>query len=237
MSRSFWQKHICRTFAVLHSRRGLPHIVCVVIATLHCGCISQEQERLAQFSNDGVHLFHNGEYKGAEESFRAALELAPNDADLLYNIGRSCAYQGKWANAEKFYRECLVKKVNHEECRYALAVLLTRTNRKAEADAMIRQWLAQSPNLGGPYALDGWRLRAIGELQQAMGRLQQALAKDPQNLRAMTEMGRIYEQMNMPDRALVLYQRAARLHPNNPELAQRIAMLNKRKVGQPRPQW
>ena len=200
------------------------------------GCRTEQQDRLVQFNSDGVHLFHNGEYKGAEESFEAASELAPNDADILYNLGRCCARQGKWDKAEKHYRECLTKEVNHEECRHALTMVLYQTGRAKEADQMNQQWLIQSPELGGPYVADGLRLRNQGELQKAMGRYQQALAKDPKNLRGLTEMGRLYEQMNMPERALVLYQRALTLYPNQSELRERVRVLSSRKVGQPRPQ-
>jgi Tfp pilus assembly protein PilF len=82
---------------------------------------------------------------------------------------------------------------------------------------------------------DGWRLRQEGTLNQAQARLQQALDLDPHNIRALTEMGLLYEILQMPERAAVLYQRVLAEDPRQADVADRLNHLRKNKVGAPLP--
>src|SRR5579864_202100 len=131
------------------------------------GCETTEQERLRHFNDDGVVRFRQGDFQGARESFAEALALKPEDPNILYNLGQCYDRQGDWTKAEKYYRDCLAKSDNHEESHHALEVLLYRTGRRPEAARMIQDWLAKQPNLAGPYAEDGWRLRQENALPQA----------------------------------------------------------------------
>ncbi len=199
------------------------------------GCETTNQDRLQDYTQDGVFLFGRGEYQGARESFQEALRLKPEDPGLLYNIGQCCDRQGDYAQAENSYRQCLSKEANHAESRYALTVVLYRTGRRAEANRMIQEWLAQQPGLADPYALDGWRLRQENALPQAQGRLQQALGLDPLNVHTLTELAILYELLQMPDRALVLYERALQRDPRQPSLVARINHLRSKGVNPPLP--
>lgn len=207
----------------------------VYLVSLLLGCETTNQERLQDYTEDGVFLFGRGEYQGARESFQEALRLKPEDSGLLYNIGQCYDRQGDYAQAENSYRQCLSKEANHAESRYALTVVLYRTGRRAEANQMIQEWLAQQPGLADPYALDGWRLRQENTFPQAQGRLQQALGLDPLNVNALTELAILYELMQMPDRALVLYERALQRDPRQPSLVARINHLRSKGVNPPLP--
>jgi tetratricopeptide (TPR) repeat protein len=198
------------------------------------GCETTEQQKMRQLNDDGVRLFRQGDYQGARESFELALKQTPDDANLMYNVGQCHDRGGDWPKAEKFYRQCLSKADNHGDCRHALEVVLYKTGRQEEAGRMIQEWLAREPKLAAPYAEDGWRLRQQGAYPQAMGRLQQALLIDPHNVRALTELGILYEQ-SQPERALDLYKRAQRQDPNQPDIADRIKQLHKQNVGRPLP--
>ena len=199
------------------------------------GCETAAQERVRVYNADGVHLFQQGKYNDARDSFALALELQPEDPVLFYNLGQCCDRLGDNIKAEQYYRQCLQRSTNHADCRHALAVLLDRTGRKAEASTMIQDWLTQQPKLADAYALDGWRLRHDHALPDAQGRLQQALALDPHNVRANVELGILYETMNLPERSVILYQRALAKNPNQPEVAARLASLRERKIGRPLP--
>jgi Tfp pilus assembly protein PilF len=82
---------------------------------------------------------------------------------------------------------------------------------------------------------DGWRLRQDGDLLQAQARLQQALELDPQNSRALVELGILYELMERPGRALVLYEKALRHDPNQADVSLRVEALRARGVKNPLP--
>jgi Tfp pilus assembly protein PilF len=199
------------------------------------GCETAAQERVRHYNADGVHLFQQGNYQDARESFALALELQAEDPALFYNLGQCCDRLGDNIRAEQYYMQCLQRSTNHADCRHALAVLLYRTGRKVEATSMIEDWLARQPNLADAYALDGWRLRQDNALPDAQGRLQQALARDPHNVRANVELGILYEAINLPERSAVLYQRALAQNPNQAEVAARLMSLRNRNIGRPLP--
>jgi tetratricopeptide (TPR) repeat protein len=199
------------------------------------GCETAEQERLKQLNTDALHRFGQGDYAGARESFEGALTLKPEDTNLLFNIGQCFDRQGDTAQAERWYRQCMEKSEQHGECRHALIVLLNRTNRRGEAEKMIQDWLAQHPELPGPYAADGWLLRQDRAYPQAQVRLQQALNLDAHCVRALVELGILYEEMNLPERSLVLYERALAQNPNQPEITERLNSLRQKNVGRPKP--
>src|SRR5262245_48868249 len=85
------------------------------------GCMTAADQRLRDYTNDGVYLFQQGDYRAARESFKAALALQPDDPALYYNVGECYARLGGGAQAEKCYTECLARVPNHTACRFAMA--------------------------------------------------------------------------------------------------------------------
>jgi tetratricopeptide (TPR) repeat protein len=192
-------------------------------------------QRVKDFNDDGVHMFARGDFPAARDSFEAALTLTPQDPALLYNLGQCYDRMGDWRKAEHYYLTCLEVAPTHGDARQAQASLLYRTGRSQEANRLILDWLEQQPNLADAYVLDAWRLRQDKALPQAQGRLQQALALEPNNRRALVEMGIIYELMAMPERGLALYERALMVDPRQPEIADRVAQMRAKGIQRPLP--
>jgi Flp pilus assembly protein TadD len=199
------------------------------------GCSTTEQDRIHAYSQDGVYLFQHGDFERARQSFETALLLKPEDPSLLYNIGQCYDRQGNTIQAERYYTTCLMRDRDHVACHHALAVLLVRGNRRPEAERMVGDWLSRSPKLAAAYAEDGWLLSQAGDLPRAQARLQQALELDPHDTRALTELGRVYEAMRRPDRALVLYERSLESDRNQPDVTDRVQFLLANGVRRPRP--
>jgi tetratricopeptide (TPR) repeat protein len=205
-----------------------------LLALAGCGP-TLEQQRMHDIAADGVSLFQRGQYREAREDFEFALQATPNDANLLFNIGQCDDRLGDLRKAEEYYQKCLVQNAKHAACRQALALLWRKTDRGQQATEFIEDWLAREPELAAAYALDGWRLRLDKQYEEAKGRLQQALHYDPHSVMALTELGLLYEQLEHPERALALYERALRVTPNDPELTERVQKLKKQGAGRPRP--
>jgi Tfp pilus assembly protein PilF len=233
---------LCRTIRRLASTTGASPpcrsagIVAVVLVLICAhGCETGKQERFRELNADGIRLYQLGDFAGAREHFEVAATLDAKDANVQYNLGQCNERFGQADRAEICYKQCLLANANHPECRHALAVLLYRTGRPAEADQMIKAWLDSEPALGAAYAEDGWRLRQSGELPLAVGRFQQALHFDPRNVRAMIEMAQIYEENQRPEFALTMYSRALELSPQQIDLKERINELKSKGVGKPLP--
>jgi Flp pilus assembly protein TadD len=199
-------------------------------------CAPSSQELVRQYNDDGVLLYERGEFSQARQSFEAAQRLSPEDPAVLYNLGQCHDRLGDKPRAETLYRECLVRSPNHADCRHALAVLWVQTGRQPDAERMIEDWLAREPKLSSPYAEDGWLWHLRGDLPRAQSRLQQALQINPHDQRALTELALIYEEMQRPDRALVLYERILDVNPRQPEILRHMEQLRAQGAKPPLPE-
>lgn len=210
----------------------------LLLAGTVLGCaplVDERVRRINEINADGVELFAKKDYRAALDSFDYVLTLNPNDAGLLYNIGQCYDRLGERAKAEQYYVSCLQHAPDHGDARLALVSLQYSTGRQAEAKQAIADWLTKSPKNADAYVLDGWRLRQEKALPQAQGRLQQALTLEPHNRRALCELGILYEQMGMPERAYVLYERVLAREPNQADVAERLSQLKAKNVQRPLP--
>jgi hypothetical protein len=65
--------------------------------------------------------------------------------------------------------------------------------------------------------------------------LHQALDLEPRNVRALVELAVVYEKLNYPGRALVLYERSLEVEPEQPEVRKKVAELKKKGTRLPQP--
>ena len=200
------------------------------------GCVAPMDDRARLFNEDGVQLFAKGDYASALDSFDLALTLQPQDATLLFNVAECYDRLGDLKGAEKFYGACLLQSPKHADAGLALVRLLYRTGRQPLADQMIDEWLRQDPQSADAYVLDAWRWMQARAYPWAEGRLQQALDIEPHNRRALAEFGHLCEQMGMPQRAYVLYERIVQREPAQAEIAQRLDRLKVQGVSRPLPE-
>src|SRR5262249_33060608 len=131
------------------------------------------------------------------------------------------------------YRLCLDKDPNHAGGRQALARLLMFQGRRSEAEQTIQTWLVAQPKAADAYAADAWLLRQDGDINKTQARLQQALQLDPRNVRALIQLGMLYEYLERPDRALVLYERALEREPDREDLREHINRLLAKGIKRP----
>ena len=210
---------------------------CWLLALTFClgGCESASQERLSDYSQDGLYLFQRGNYAAARESFQAALALKPNDPALLYDIGECSDRLGDTANAERYYSQCLLHAPNQVECRHALASLLVRVGRKDDAAHLIQDWLAPSHGwrqLTPKTAGYGTRPVICRVLRRDCSRRWSWTHTTPA---ALVELALVYEAMQRPDRAAALYERVLDQDPHQTEVARRLDRLHAQGAGQPHP--
>ncbi len=197
------------------------------------GCAETQQERVRLYNEDGIHQFSQGNYREAVDSFEQALVLKPDDPVLIFNLGQAFDRLGNTKQAEVYYQECLKRDATLADARQAYANLLSRTGRTENANRLIEQWSVQEGNKSDIYVLQAWKLRQENRLPEAYEKVQLALVQEPHNPRALTELGIIYEKMNMPERSLVLYERVLKTNPNLFEVRERIGVLKERGIGRP----
>jgi tetratricopeptide (TPR) repeat protein len=206
-----------------------------IFVVLLAGCTPASQERLRDYNEEGMLLYQQGDFKHAGECFEAGLKIRPNDPALLYNVGHCYDRIDRVDLAEKYYVACLTQDSNFADCRHAYLALLIRTGRKEQATQSVQAWLASAPQLAAAYAEEGWLWMQEGDLLKAQARLQQALDINPHDVNSLINLGQVYESLQRPDRALVLYQRALALSPNQLEVSRRIQILQSKGAVPPKP--
>jgi Tfp pilus assembly protein PilF len=200
-------------------------IGCLLLAL--AGCTASPERRAYQLNAEGVELLARRDFAGAQDRFQAALALQPADSMTHYNLANAAHQNGNLELAERSYQASLKLQPDYGPCRHGLALLLLQQNRGDEARNLVESWLAEKPMLADAQAEYGWWLRQGGDLPAAQVRLQKALEIDPHNVRALTELGIIYEAYAYPDRAKSLYQRVLRKEPNQPEVIARLTALKR----------
>jgi tetratricopeptide (TPR) repeat protein len=206
-----------------------------VLALGVTACGVDRQEKVRGYTEDGLHLYQCGDYRHARLDFEAALKLAPGDVTLEYDIAQCWDRLGRDDKAEPLYRDCLQRDANNPDCWHALVVLLVRQGRRDEAVTLVQGWLAAKPNLSSPYVEDAYLWRAFGDVDKALARLERACELDGKDYRARVALAMLYEDLHFPDRAVVLYEKALAINPNQPDVAQHLAALRTQGVPSPRP--
>ena len=96
----------------------------------------------------------DGDLAGAEASFRAALELAPDFAEAHANFAYLLERAGALPEAEAHYRHSIAADPGIAQTHVNLGVLLAGQKRFAEAEAVYREDLTKYPG-------NGWSLRGL----------------------------------------------------------------------------
>ncbi|MGC4005730.1 MAG: tetratricopeptide repeat protein [Pirellulales bacterium] len=199
-------------------------------ALLAGGCNMAAQ----QANRSGVTMFQQGNYQKADEYFRQAIHNDPGNADSYYNLGANYQKLAKLTNqpidaqqAESYYQQCLARNPQHADCYRGLAVLLAEQNRAPRRSPFCNA--GRRSRRKAPSRTSRPRGSATSSATKpAQEALVYALRNEPNNPRALAAMGKLREDAGDYQQAIVNYQRALASNGYQPQLAQRVAMLQTR---------
>jgi Flp pilus assembly protein TadD len=192
---------------------------------LFSGCVTAEQQKVKTLNEEGVAALHRQNYALAQQRFQEANTVQPGDATTIHNLGNVAHRQGDFPEAERFYRQVLERQPDHGPSRHGLGLALVQQHRTNEAWRMLDEWAKQRPQLADAHAELGWLLRENGDGPAAQAELHKALELDAGNVRALLELGLLYEGYSYPDRARSLFERASQRDPHNPDIKMHLARL------------
>lgn len=119
-----------------------------------------------------------GESQTAEHLFRQAIDMEPNMAAALTNLGNLCYRQGEMQEARRCYERALECDPAQPEARYNLANLLEDTGETDLAIAELRKVCAASPDFADAHYNLGLMLAQVGGTAQARHYLERYLELD-----------------------------------------------------------
>jgi Flp pilus assembly protein TadD len=167
----------------------------------------------------GLSLKDIGDVAHAESWLRASIRLDPTRADYQANLGNLLRQQGKYFKAQRFYRRALELAPNHIAARRSLALTLVDLQSFEEAEAQCRSLLALDSSDCEAWVILGMSLAGKGELGNSENAYRKAIELDPENKIAHHNLGALLIQMEKPESALVLLDKAQSLGDNSYELA------------------
>jgi tetratricopeptide (TPR) repeat protein len=109
----------------------------------------------------GQQLYREKKYAEAAEKFKAALDLKPDDAVFLNNLGFLYYVMGRYDDSLTYLEKTLAIDPKRKEAHGNIAELYYRMGRKAEAKQHAEQYLALFPN--SPQAAEFKRIAAANE--------------------------------------------------------------------------
>ena len=161
----------------------------------------------------------------AAADLAAAVELAPNRADLRLELARAELAAGESDAAEQELRSALDIDQGLRPAYLLLGRVLADRGALEQAE---ETWRRAVERTGADADLLG-RLGRLavrrGAYGQAILDLEQALTLDPERIETYLQLGEVYLAAGDKDRAAELWTRAARMRPDDPRARRRLARL------------
>gem|GEM_PF-4054279 len=177
----------------------------------------------------GITLTRQNKKESAVEALRKVIELDPDSAQAHYELGRILEDKSAPETAEVEYLAAIEKNSKYTDAFEALGTFYLTLERPDPAIEILNQplmWLKTSrPNeteiinririlLGQAYYLKGEYDNAIDQYNKVL-----LLTED---LNASIELGRAYYKQNKDQAAIIAWQKALKLEPNNADINFRI---------------
>ncbi|MBN1889179.1 MAG: tetratricopeptide repeat protein [Thermoflexales bacterium] len=182
------------------------------------------------------------QFDAAQNLFEHALELAPARTDFWMAYAAFLAQQEKWEAAKQqveraagdaqvaavWLDKALAGAANDPAMMYLKAVLLAQLGQHDHARLAFEQLLATAPAHGQAWFDHAVVLEALGEIEAANQSYRSALDIDGHNLAWLVAFGSFLERHERDKQALGVFNRALEQAPQDPELQERVRILERR---------
>jgi tetratricopeptide (TPR) repeat protein len=167
----------------------------------------------------------------AVAAYIAALQVTPNEAPLLLNLGLAYAAAGDMSNAVSAYRRAVQADPRQPLAEVNLAVALERGGDLDGARAAYERAIAADPTAALPYLNIGTMLLRGEQAAQARPWLEKALARDPGLAGGHFQLALVFVQSGELDRAEQSVRRSLALDPANGEAVKLLEALREARGG------
>lgn len=209
---------------------GTSVLMGAVLATLlaSTGCDDTEK-RLVELSNQGVQALQDQDYRRAEDRFREALKVSPNDADSLYYLGTIALRNGQFKDAADLLQKSIAQDPKRPDAHLSLAKSLYDDHRPDEAKKAVAALHAlDAGHPQGHFLLARIALDSSGggqpDRKTADAALRAAIGGDPGFAPAYQLMAQLYTEVGAFDAARAVLQEGLRFSPNSVELQEGLGL-------------
>jgi tetratricopeptide (TPR) repeat protein len=149
--------------------------------------------------------YQQNRFDDAIAAFEHSLRVAPNDPKTENNLGLSLEAENQTGAAVAAYRKAIAldqgAQVHSEQPYLNLGVLLTKSNRAAEALELLQQAARMAPGSQRARYELGKAYFDLGEFEKAQPELEAAIGIEPKSRESHYLLGRIYQRLGKTERA------------------------------------
>jgi tetratricopeptide (TPR) repeat protein len=172
-----------------------------------------------------------GRYDQAIAAYKAALEVTPNAAPVLLNLGLTYAARGDMGGAVNAYRQSLQADPRQPLSEVNLGIALEQGGDPEGAKAAYERAIAVDPTAALPYLNIGTMLLRAQRAAEARPWLEKALARDPGLATGHFQLALVFVQSGELERAERSVKRALALDPANGEAVKLLEALREARAG------
>ncbi len=186
---------------------------------------TQPDMAIQLYMSEGELLYEAREFESAMALYNEAIELYPEELDLLYGRSLIAERLGRLTLSERDLRTILKMEPNDARSLNALGyILANHTDRYEEALELISQALLQTPE--DPAVIDsmGWVQFRLGALDIALEYLTRAFDRLP-DPEVAAHLGEVLWVMGRQEQAQIILEQAFQADPDNPVLRDTIKRL------------
>ncbi len=195
-------------------------IVLMMLVTstmLLAGCESPAMK----LRNQGLSLYHKGNYKSALVKFNGALKYNPADPRANYYAGASDFMLARYQEAAFHYKTAWTVDPNFGHVKSALAEALIRAGRPNQAMNFLERDAELTGRVNGRLRVARFYKR-IGDLDDARVNYAKAASMAPSNPEVLMQVAEFYDSVGEKQAVRALYIRIYQLDPVMPGLVERM---------------
>jgi tetratricopeptide (TPR) repeat protein len=161
----------------------------------------------------GVALGQLDQVKPAEDQFRVAQQISPQDPATHSNLGLVYVRAKRWSDAQKEFEAALRLNPQDENALGQLVDLLVRQGMHEKAIARVQEYLATYPNDANAHVMLGVLRKKSNENDSARTEFERAIQLSPSSTPAYLQLAELHRDRGEPDAAIKSYEEAAAIQP------------------------
>ena len=165
--------------------------------------------------NQGILFWKQGNIEAAIQKFRQAVELEPEYAGVMVNLGTLLSTEGRHTEALPVLRRALEIDARDAGGHQALASALYGVGDVEEAEKHFNEALRLQPQSAKIHGAYGNMLQSLDRLDQAETRYREALRYEPDHARALNGLAIVLIRKGEPEKALPHLQKALATNPED----------------------
>jgi tetratricopeptide (TPR) repeat protein len=182
-------------------------------------------DRKTKLYRQGTQLISAQKYEAAIAKFDQALQLKPEDVDVLHMKGYALDRLQHYSQAIALYDQALKLEPQHVPTLYDKASTLFGLGRYEEALHLYDQIIHLQPDSSGAWYNRGITLTRLQDYEAAIAAYDQVIQLNAEDTNAWMQRGAVLSQLDRPEEALAAYQRASKLKPTSDAWRYQIKLL------------